>query len=190
MTCPQYQPVPPKKGCGWLASVAGALMLAVLMAVLTLLANTYEKKHGTSCASNLKGIGLAARAYAMDHDDQFPLELQALRDLGYIKDPDAFLCPASSTRPGTGSAFVTSYVYLGAGLKQGPGGDEIPIAMDPRNHDRTIKILFKDGHIYWFDLPRKMTSCVEVLHHLLPDLDQSPEGRLVLENAQKADKGL
>ena len=70
----------------------------------------------------------------------------------------------------------------------GSAGYDLPIAMDaPRNHDRYITVLFKDGHIQGFSLPRKMTSCVEVLHHLFPDLDQSPEGRLVLENAEKAD---
>ncbi len=129
--------------------------------------------------------------YAEDCQGNFPLELQALRDLGYITDPLVYLCPSASKSPEPPPAFVTNYVYIGAGLKQDPGGDEIPIARDdPRNHKGWyFEILFKDGHVRGISLPKEMTSCVEVLNHLFPDLEQSPEGRLVLENARKADGG-
>ena len=128
--------------------------------------------------------------YAEDCQGNFPLELQALRDLGYITDPLVYLCPSASKSPEPPPAFVTNYVYIGAGLMDGgSAGYDLPIAMDdPRNHKGWyFNILFKDGHVRGFSLPNEMTSCVEVLHHLFPDLDQSPEGRIVLENAKKAD---
>ena len=127
--------------------------------------------------------------YAEDCQGNFPLELQALRNLGYVTDPLVYLCPSASKSPEPPPAFVTNYVYIGAGLMDGGStGYDLPIAMDdPRNHKGWyFNILFKDGHVRGFSLPRSMTSCVEVLHHLFPDLNQSPEGRLVLENAQKA----
>ena len=195
------QPVPPKKRrrvpvvlVVLLTIVATLGAIWVFSAVVTLpkLQNAREKACYILCSNNLKMIGLAARQYTMDYNDQFPLDLQAIRDLGYITDPLVYLCPSASKSPEPPPAFVTNYVYIGAGLKDDSSDNyNIPIAMDdPRNYDRHITILFKDGHIQGFSLPKKMTSCVEVLHHLLPDLDQSPEGRLVLENAQKADKGL
>ena len=205
MTCPQDkpdlpegtgsnepQPVPPKKRRGCLAAVAAVLaVLGILLAILLLaIGNARKEARRIVCTSHLKIIGLAARQYTMDYNDQFPLDLQAIRDLGYITDPLVYLCPSASKSPEPPPAFVTNYVYIGAGLMDGgSAGYDLPIAMDdPRNHKGWhFNILFKDGHVHGFSLPRKMTSCVEVLNHLFPDLDQSPEGHLVLENAEKAD---
>ena len=174
-----------------LAAVVAAVLLAILASMFLPEAGSREKARLILCSNNLKMIGLAVRQYAMDHDDQYPPEVQALRTLDYLTDPKVYRCPASSKRPKTGSSFFTNYVYIGAGLMDGgSAGYDLPIAMDaPRNHDRYITVLFNDGHVHGFSLPRKMTSCVEVLHHLFPDLYQSPEGRLVLENARKADGG-
>ena len=195
------QPVPPKKRRRvpvvlvmllTIVATLGAIWVFSAVATLPKLQNARGKACYILCSNNLKMIGLAARQYTMDYNDQFPLDLRSLRDLGYLTDPDSYRCPLSSKRPKAGSSFFTNYVYIGAGLKDDSSDNyNIPIAMDdPRNYDRHITILFKDGHIQGFSLPKKMTSCVEVLNHLFPDLDQSPEGRLVLENAQKADKGL
>ena len=198
MTCPQdktdlpegaARPVPPKKrrGC-W---VAALVVVAVLAAVVTVLypwtRNVCVQTRRCICAANLKQIGAGAFMYAKDFQGNFPLELQVLR--GYcVVAPRIYLCPSSGKQPEPNPAFVTDYIYIGAGLQEGSTPSDIPIAMDdPRNHDRYINILFKDGRVQGFNLPRKMTSCIEVLHHLFPDLDQSPEGCLVLENAQKAD---
>ncbi len=207
MTCPQDkpdlpegvgssepQPAPPKKrrGC-WVVVLMTLAVLAMVAAMATLmmvsaLQNARKRARLLVCTSHLKIIGLAARGYAMEHNDQYPLDLRALRDLGYITDPLVYLCPSVSKSPEPAPVFVTSYVYIGAGLQDGSTPGDIPIAMDdPRDHDGDINILFTDGHVQGFGLPKKMTSCVEVLHHLFPDLDRSPEGRLVLENAEKAD---
>ena len=200
MTCPQDkpdlpegaasnepQPVPPKKRRGCWVVVAVAAVLMVLMA-LPALQHPHKKSYYIACANNLKMIGQVSLIYAEDFQGCFPPDLRALRDLGYITYPGFYQCPMSSKRPKSKSSFFTNYVYIGAGLQKGSTPGDIPIAMDdPRNYDRHITILFKDGHVHGFRLPKKMTSCVEVLHHLFPDLDQSPEGRLVLENAKKAD---
>jgi prepilin-type N-terminal cleavage/methylation domain-containing protein/prepilin-type processing-associated H-X9-DG protein len=90
-------------------------IIAVLAAILfPVFAQAREKAHETTCASNLRQIGLAVRMYVQDYDEAFPIfhaynynptpwqvghlgieiELQP-----YIKNREIFRCPDDSGGP-------------------------------------------------------------------------------------------
>lgn len=50
-----------------------------------------------ACAGNLKELGLACNAYAVEHWGQFPNKLQKLWP-NYIRNPNYFVCPSSGTQ--------------------------------------------------------------------------------------------
>ena len=149
-----------------------------------------DKSRKINCASNLKQINLAVRQYAMDYNDCFPIDLQVLLNTCYIMDPHVFICPARLKHSNLSSSFTTDYIYLGAGLKESDRSD-IPIVIeDPRNHGNYINIMEICGVVQGYNSKREMTttSYVEILNELYPSLDRSWAGRIVLENAKKADK--
>jgi len=150
--------------CGCLTSVAAVVWLLIVLGVLGTI-RTAENKLLIDCHDNLTRTGIALLQYAVDHNGEFP------NDSGMMK------CP--STRE--------EHVYLGRGLKYGGKGD-IPIAMEvPGGHKTRVNILYKDGHVETENLYLKRDSCFETLKDLHPDLAFSEEGRIVLNNAQRAD---
>lgn len=87
--------------------------LLVVMAVIALLAallfptfaRARENGRRTSCASNLKQIGLGIAQYTQDHDGTYPLGLQEDWNYGwptttepYVKSIQVFRCPSDDTQ--------------------------------------------------------------------------------------------
>lgn len=167
---------------------AGCVMLEVLLLLLILasfllpaLQTAREKHRRKICTINLKLIGECI--YENMNVEKLPSDYKTLTD--YYNNPQIkiFTCPTSSS----------PYIYLGNGLVKKSGSGDTPIAMDrPDNHNGYINILYKDGRVVGHEFPdeRKRTSCVDVLIELHPNLASYEEGRIVLENARKADETL
>ncbi|MBQ6352812.1 MAG: hypothetical protein IJJ28_06060, partial [Lentisphaeria bacterium] len=121
-----------------------------------------------------------------------------LKEKDYLSDPARYIC-LSAKQASCGSSFATNYIYFGRGITLDVA--DIPIAMDaprnhhifyknPRNYRNFVNILYSDGHARGWGLPRDMSSCVEILNELHSGLADSEAGRIVLENARKADMAL
>jgi prepilin-type N-terminal cleavage/methylation domain-containing protein len=104
-------------------------IIAVLAAILfPVFAAARERARLTTCASNLRQLGLAHRMYAQDYDEQlFPAATLYNPQLGlvvalspYLKSPDLFYCPSASVSldPSIASTSVNraagniSYLYF------------------------------------------------------------------------------
>jgi|GEM_PF-817238 len=189
-------------GCGCLLLVALLpLLLTIIsgMVLLPSLQTARESARRSYCLSSLKQIGLAVQQYALDNKGHFPADMRTLKENDYLSDPDCYICPSSSEQPSCGSSFATNYIYFGRGITLDVA--DIPIAMDaprnhhifyknPRNYRNFVNILYSDGHARGWGLPRDMSSCVEILNELHSGLADSEAGRIVLENARKADMAL
>jgi hypothetical protein len=112
-----------------------------VMAGMTLpaLAQAKSKAQSISCVNNLKQLGLAARIYANDHNDQPPPHLASLQEeLGSNK---ILVCPADQARlnqPLPDWKNLTddssSYEYLGKDFGQLPGSDPSRVLFRCRIH--------------------------------------------------------
>lgn len=80
-------------------------IIAILAAILfPVFAQAREKARQSSCASNMKQMGLAVIQYAQDYDESYPNGLQsgwyaaswAYNVQPYIKSVDVFRCPSDS----------------------------------------------------------------------------------------------
>lgn len=189
-----------------LLSIALAVSLAVHgLPACILLPSLYKAREAArmeECVRNLKNIGSAMiDHYAESNEGALPDELPVLCSDIWV-DSKTLKCPSSHA----------DYVYLGNGLNTDmkkishsagidsdgitvslnvSGGSTIPVVMDiPNAHGEKVSILYLDGHVETHKLPRKMTSCVEILKALHPGLPGSAAGRIVLENAKKADAQL
>jgi len=94
--------------------------------------------------------------YSNDHKGPYPPDLGTL-----IKEEDmtaaVFICPDSNvtvpanlTQPDDIAAWVnknSSYVYLGAGMKQGEDPTTIVLYEKPENHHDGSNVLYGDGHV-------------------------------------------
>jgi prepilin-type processing-associated H-X9-DG protein len=90
----------------------------------------------TICLSNLNGMGKACELYRIEHDDQYPPDLQALIKDG--NDPRLFECPCSSLKG-------PSYFYRPPTAADDPSA---MIACDYYcNHSDIHNVLFSDGHV-------------------------------------------
>ncbi|MBO4490818.1 MAG: SEL1-like repeat protein [Lentisphaeria bacterium] len=162
---------------GIIAILAYASLAKALPAALS---ESKEKALRVVCHDNLKQIA-AAVEISCGADGKYPADLRELLSQKHLKDSNCLECPSSHK----------GYVYFGCG-QTGDGSDDIPLAMDePLNHDgKYVNILLLNGAVTGHILPHEMTSCVEILNELFPQLSQSPRGRIVLENAAKEDQRL
>ena len=166
-------------------------IIAILAALLLpALQRAREASYQSNCKGNLNQIGISLRQYANDNDGWYPTEMKMLAKNGYLNDPAVYVCPSTSDTPDAAS-FASSYIYLGRGVVDSAEfyAADIPIAMEkPDNHNKFINILYLDGHVKGYNLPRKMTSCVEIIKELHPDIATRRGGDIVLENAAEADR--
>ena len=115
-----------------------------------------ERANRSICSSNLKQIGLACKAYAVnDKDGLLPSDFTVLVP-DYISDFNVWRCPSSASehkvaanRAEFANILFQDYVYFGAGFKDSDFGSESPLACDrSENHSgKFINILFGDGHV-------------------------------------------
>ena len=105
------------------------LLVTAILATLTglllpCLGRTIESARRTACATNLRNLGLALRAYAVDHDGWFPVEEQCgnpQRALveglypHYLSARGVFYCPSAEQM----EPYAQSEAF------GGPGGDSV-----------------------------------------------------------------
>ena len=161
-------------------SVIGIIWLVVLpLALLPALHSSRQKARILHCSSNIKQIGTGIVMFEQDNPGKMPPDLQTLISKDYLTGSDTCQCPTSSQK----------YIYLGNGVSENCSGD-IPVAMDtPGNHDKSVNILLKSGAVQRYSFSSKTKSCVDILRELFPTLENTKDGRIILENARNIDAG-
>jgi competence protein ComGC len=165
-TFPQSYAVAANTSAGWVTVAQGnqepanALLVpavvfpTAVMAGLTLpaLAKAKDKAQSINCINNLKQIGLAAKIYAVDHDDSFPPDLESMQDELYA--PRVLICPKDPSATGaqglswdTFNMEQSSYEYLAAGLKD-DGQDPNRVLARCRIHGYVCRM---DGSVHQSD---------------------------------------
>ena len=178
---------------GMQTNIAATAIVAGMM--LPALNAAREKARVISCASNLKQIGLALAQYAVDSQDNFPVEdnaagLSELVKKNYLKDLQIFVCPSTSLRPAANGQLTDmncSYIYFG-GFGSANSGQNIPLAFEkPRNHRNSVNVLFSDFHVSNFT-GGPFNTCTDVVNFLNRQYKYSPELlKTLLEKARKID---
>ena len=146
----------------------GLLGLVITPAVevplaINAIAKTREQARRAACASHLKNLGTALRAYANAHDQEFP---STLEDLARSSTPPMaadFICPDDDRTPPAetplsamaadlASGKHCSYVYVGSGIKTGDERDIVLMYEPLSNHGREgMNLLFVDGRVEWLN---------------------------------------
>ena len=137
---------------------APALMLSILLPSLN---RARETANRVKCASNERQIGMAIMLYANENKGKYPPDLGTLLRTQDIT-VEVFTCPSSgNTIPPevkTGPMDVqvawvngsASYVYLGAGMKNTAGAEQVVAYEKEDDHDQDgMNILYGDGHVEW-----------------------------------------
>jgi len=134
-------------------------IIAILAAILfPVFAKVREKARQTSCASNLKQIGLGIVQYVQDYDEQYPLlrhwntgnSAPTWRDdvNTYIKSTGVFRCPsntAGQTEPGN-NAMATSYGANALVLRDAPSLSSANL------QEPASKIVVAEFNQWWADI--------------------------------------
>jgi prepilin-type processing-associated H-X9-DG protein len=152
------------------------LALATLLVTLTLLAVTLfpsPHPHGnyrrTGCQSNMRQIGLAILMYTNDNGRDLPDTLNRVLATQDIT-PATFVCPGSKLSGLTSTTRAvdvtdltpgghSSYIYVGAGLRQPLGRDVVILFESALSHHNAetngsgMNVLFGDGRAEWVSGP-------------------------------------
>lgn len=143
--------------------VGGLLVLAIpilaVVAGMTLpaLAKAKDKAQRIQCVNNLKMLGLAARVFATDHEDQYPKGWNELKE--EIGSPRILHCPADTVHTSVPTTFEqalseSSYVYEGVGASE--TNLTRVIVLCPYHHN----VLLADGSVQ--QLPKGGGPTIEI----------------------------
>lgn len=147
-------------------------IIAILAAILfPVFARARENARRTTCASNLRQLGLAAHMYAQDYDEQLPwdyypcnsttthaLLLQQL--MPYVKNIEIFYCPSSykysswipevaPTEANKAAGNISYYIFSFSNL---------PSTVQPPQPSVKTWICWGFLRQWWGDRPRMMTE--------------------------------
>jgi prepilin-type processing-associated H-X9-DG protein len=147
-------------------AAGGAFAISILLPSLN---RARETANRVKCASNERQIGQAILLYSNDHRGAYPPDLGTLYK---ETEPsglaiEVFTCPSSdnSVPPNIRTAPLaqqaqwvnqhSSYIYIGKGLKNTAGADEVVLYEKPEDHDQDgMNLLYGDGHVSWEQMPR------------------------------------
>jgi prepilin-type N-terminal cleavage/methylation domain-containing protein/prepilin-type processing-associated H-X9-DG protein len=109
-----------KRGFTLIELLVVIAIIAILAAILfPVFAQAREKARQTSCASNLKNLGMAVLLYTQDFDERFPLaayvtpafDVVTWHDLTdpYARNTQIWHCPSSSVQKADGNGKITTH---------------------------------------------------------------------------------
>jgi len=114
-----YVPRPARRGFTLIELLVVIAIIAILAAILfPVFARAREKARQTTCASNVKNLGLAVLMYAQDYDEVFPLGAYAVpsgfltwHDLTdpYAKNTGIWHCPSSPVKKSDANGQLTTH---------------------------------------------------------------------------------
>jgi prepilin-type processing-associated H-X9-DG protein len=153
---------------------APALMTSILLPSLN---RARETANRVKCASNMRQIGQAILLYSNDNRGKYPPDLGTLLKTQDITI-EVFTCPSSYNEiPGeirtadinTQAQWVNenaSYTYVGAGMNNAAGAEEVVLYEKRDNHDEDgMNFLFGDGHVTF----EMMESAEQLINQPRPD---------------------
>jgi len=135
-----------KKGFTLIELLVVIAIIAILAAILfPVFAKVREKARQTSCASNLKQIGLAFMQYTQDYDESFPITDNVTATnpvngqdvnmfyeiLPYVKSTQVFACPSNTLSHG-GIGYGNAGYVASVGLPQIPASYSCPYQLFSR----------------------------------------------------------
>lgn len=137
---------------------APALGMSILLPSLN---RARETANRVKCASNMRQIGQGILIYSNDHRGKYPPDLGTLAKAVDLP-PEVFTCPSSHNevpseiRAAGIDAQVqwvqenASYMYIGAGMNNTAGAEEVVLHEHDDNHGSDgMNLLFGDGHVEW-----------------------------------------
>jgi len=163
------------------------LVVIVIIAVLAglllpALMGARERGRRTTCASNLRQIGMAFEMYADDFFERFPDDPGALYGntstcvyQKYVKSASTFWCPSSIGRSNHAPTAITSeagacnsYAFVFGLTTSNNCSAPVPVISDrgipPNsafgNHDNGINVFFLDGSAQWINQNANQTAIV------------------------------
>jgi len=103
-----------------------------------------EEAKDVKCVNNLQKISLALRAYALEHEEKPPGDLETLFKKGYIGDEKIFDCPFSSQN---GDSSSSEYNYKPDFDFTASNDKPMVYDKDPHHTDGLINVLYVNGEI-------------------------------------------
>jgi prepilin-type processing-associated H-X9-DG protein len=151
----------------------GSCFLAPLAGFNRAVRQAQQTAKQVQCSSNLQQIGAGLALYASNNNGKYPAKLAALLDLGFVSS-SVFVCPHSGDTPapgGTPKAQASnlekgghlSYMYVGQKLDENSPDDAVMVYEKLGNHgNQGTNVLFKDGHVEWYDATKTATLMSEL----------------------------